>query len=370
MVDLGSSAFDGGFAADEPTIDSNAERVMTGRKMRRGFVRRHKLITTFFVLITLSLASVVGAAFYLNSKLGNIATYTSKLSEPDRVPKYIPKAASSTSTEVAPVNILLMGADKSSGQSIAQLVKEGKWDYGSMRSDTMMLIHIPADRSHIYITSIPRDSWVPVPGHGITKINAAFSYGGPDLAVQTVEQLTNVHIDHVIMLDWDGFKGFTDALGGVTLDVPGQGEVKMDGADALAYVRVRKTLPNGDFDRIKRQQNFLRAIMTKAVDNVSFTSVGRLLTMLDMLGKNVTVDSTLTPAVMRGLAWDLRGIKSGSVTFMTAPVTGTGMEGDQSVVYLDPAKDGPLWQAIRADTMSSYVATNSPPTLPPPDQIN
>src|SRR5690606_23003800 len=88
------------------------------------------------------------------------------------------------------------------------------------RSDTMMVIHVPADRKSIGLVSIPRDSWVQVPGHGPAKINAAFAWGGPALAVETVENLTDVRIDHVGVIDWEGFKRITDTLGGVTITIP------------------------------------------------------------------------------------------------------------------------------------------------------
>ena len=83
-----------------------------------------------------------------------------------------------------------------------------------------MIVHIPANRKGAYIISIPRDSWVTIPGHGQAKINAGFSFGGPTLMVQTVESVTGVRIDHVAIVDFDGFKQITDALGGVQITVP------------------------------------------------------------------------------------------------------------------------------------------------------
>ena len=81
----------------------------------------------------------------------------------------------------------------------------------------MMLVHIPADRASVQVMSIPRDSWVAVPGHGDAKINAAYSWGGPTLMIQTVEQLTGVRIDHIALTDFNSFVGITDALGGVEI---------------------------------------------------------------------------------------------------------------------------------------------------------
>lgn len=332
---------------------------------KRGFFRRHKVLTGFFTLVVLLVGSVVGFGLYFNSKLSNIDTYTSQLDPSDRVPR-----VETTESGAPALNLLLIGADLSSGPSIAQQLAAGKWDSGSMRSDTMMLVHIPSDRSAVYVVSIPRDSWVPVPGYGTHKINAAFSYGGPDLAVQTVEQLTNVHIDHVVMIDWDGFKDLTTALGGVDIDIPGEGVQKLEGQDALSYVRARKTLPNGDFDRINRQQNFLRQVMKQTFDSLSITNIGMLTNILGIFADNTTVDSEFTPSLMRELAWQLRDIKSSDIVFMTAPYAGTGMVGDESVVYLDAQKDAPLFTALRTDQMLKYVHDYKPTELDAPDRIN
>ncbi len=332
---------------------------------RRGFIRRHKVLTGFLTLIVLLVGSVVGFGLYLNSKLSGIDTYTSQINPADRVPR------EDTGKSGPPaLNILMMGADHSDTTSIAQQVASGKWDKGSMRSDTMMLVHIPSDRSAVYVVSIPRDSWVPVPGYGTNKINAAFSYGGPDLAVQTVEQLTNMHIDHVVMIDWNGFKDLTTALGGVEVNIPGEGMQKLQGQAALDYVRTRKTLPNGDFDRIKRQQNFLRQVMKQTFDSVSITNIGMLTDILGIFTSNTTVDSELTPSVMRDLAWEMRGIKSSKIAFMTAPYSGTGMVGDQSVVFLDAQKDALLFAAMKKDEMQKYIQQYQPAQLGNPDQIN
>lgn len=357
--EIAGPALDDGSDSDEPAGSTPTKR--------RNFFARHKVFTAILVLFGLIVGSVVGFGLYLNGKLSDVATYTSSLKDEERVEKYTPPAGQQGP---APINILLLGADKTSGKSVSELIAAGQWDVGSMRSDTIMLVHIPSDRSQIQLVSFPRDSWVPVPGQGTAKINAAFSYGGPDLAIQTVEQLTQTYIDHVMIVDWDGFKGITDALGGVSLYVPGQGNVTMDGEEALDYVRERKDLPGGDFDRIKRQQNFLRAIMKQAVDSVSFTNIGMMVDLLSVVTQNVTVDSAMTPEVMRGLAWDLRGVKSSNVTFMTVPVTGTGTEGDQSVVYIDDPKAQELYTALREDTMTQYLSSTDADTLGDETSVN
>ena len=116
--------------------------------------------------------------------------------------------------EKYPLNILLLGADHGQvGQSVAEDLEDGKWTPGQHLSDTIMVLHIPADRKSVQLVSIPRDTWVTIDGYpadgGHGKINAAFSYGGPELAYKTVEQLTGLKIDHVAIIDWVGFRDLT-----------------------------------------------------------------------------------------------------------------------------------------------------------------
>lgn len=334
------------------------------RRKRPNFFARHKVLTAFLVLVGLLVGSVAGFAFYLNSRLSNVDTYVSKLEATDRVPQVTPASGP------PPVNILLLGADASSGKSISQQVSSGTWDSGSMRSDAIMLVHIPSDRSRIYLMSFPRDSWVDIPGHGMNKVNAAFSFGGPDLALQTIEQYTQVYIDHVMMIDWNGFKDLTDALGGVTITEPGVGTVKMDGQQALDYVRTRKSLPNGDFDRVKRQQNFMRQLMAQTVDSISITDPLMLADVLNAVAENTTVDAGFTPDVMRSLAWEMRSFKTSNVSFVTVPTDGTGMEGSASVVYLDTAANKQLFQAMKDGLLPQYFNSNKADALPAPGNVN
>lgn len=144
----------------------------------------------------------------------------------------------------------------------------------------------------------------------------------------------------------------------------------MNGEQALEYVRTRKSLPNGDFDRIKRQQNFLRQLMAQTVDSLSITDPLMLADVLNAITSNTTVDASFTPSVMRDLAWELRGIKTGNVTFFTVPTNGTGTEGDQSVVYLDDAANKELFKAVNEGLLPQYLNSNPPDSLPDPTNVN
>ncbi|MFB7762786.1 LCP family protein [Streptomyces xiamenensis] len=230
------------------------------------------------------------------------------------------------------------------------------WQAGAARSDTMMLLQIAADRNSASLVSLPRDTWTEVPGHGEAKLNAAYSWGGPSLMVETVQNLTGIRVDHLAVIDWTGFRALTDAVGGVTLD----GE-RLDGEAALEYVRERKSLPEGDLDRTRRQQNFLRALLSQTLSAGTLTDPGRLTALLDTLGDVISVDDQLSNGDLRDLAWELRSVRASDIAFMNAPVAGTGTAGGQSVVFLDEEAAAPLWQAMREDTMAAFLATDRAP---------
>ncbi|QDQ96674.1 LCP family protein [Tomitella fengzijianii] len=251
---------------------------------------------------------------------------------------------------------LLMGSDvRADGPTTGTAAPDS--DDGS-RADAIMLVRISGDGSSADVVSIPRDSWVPIDGHGMHKINAAFAFGGPPLLIHTVEELTGIRIDHFAVIDFDGFTAVTDALGGVTVDVAEQttsrghtftaGPNHLDGAEALIYVRQRYELPGGDFDRVQRQQNYLRAVLTKLAGENLLASPGRLDTVIRDIAGSVSVDSGLSDFDLIRLARRLQNLSPDDVEFLTAPVAGTGWEGDQSVVYLNRQGGEEVWAALRA----------------------
>ncbi|MFI7007321.1 LCP family protein [Streptomyces sp. NPDC050145] len=259
-------------------------------------------------------------------------------------------------------NFLLVGVDSRSVRpTTGSDSKAPLWKPGAQRSDTILLVHLSADRKSLYAVSIPRDTWVTIPGHGKAKINAAFSWGGPPLLVDTVEKLTDVRIDHFAVIDWHGFKSLTDKVGGVTITVPTSsydseqhrhfkaGTYTMNGTEALAYVRQRHGLPGGDRGRIEHQQQFLHSLLGKVGDEISLTDPLRTHRVLNAVTDAVSVDDTMSNGELRDLALGLRHLSSDRTTFVTAPIASSGWEGKQSVLYLDQTKAKAMWQAIRAD---------------------
>lgn len=264
------------------------------------------------------------------------------------------------------MNILVLGSDSRDPDNLS----------GS-RSDTIMLAHLPKDRSGAQLVSIPRDTWVHVPatkdgrqGNRDAKINAAFAWGGIPLMVQTVEQFTGVRIDHVVLVDFSGFKEIIDALGGVdivvdqsftsthSLDPSGRrqfvkGKQHMDGITALDYSRERYAFPDGDFTRIRHQQQMIKAVLDKAASAGLLTNPGRLNSFLRATANAVSVDETLS---LFNMAMDLRHLRGDNLAFFTSPTKGTGRVGTESVVFANTEKAKTFYDAVRRDAVAELTS--------------
>lgn len=335
------------------------------RKRKRKTSRTRKAVLILLVLLLALGGGLAVGGFILSEKLGSQVT---RIPHAFDIPEQGRPKKPTSGAGADAVNILLAGSDRrTSGQTTGKGNGDA-WKQGGQRTDTIMVLHITGDRKSASLISIPRDSWVTIPGHGKNKINAAYAYGGPKLYVQTVENVTGLRIDHLAVIDWDGFKALTDALGGVrlTFDKPVQGVSgtvypagthTLTGAEALDYVRERHSLPNGDFGRVERQQNFLRTLMHQTLSNGTLSHPLKLTKVLNAVTNNLSVDESFSTGEMRKLAIQMRHLRSSGVTFMTVPTDGTGTEGSQSVVYLDDSADSELWDAVKNGTLQSWIAT-------------
>jgi LCP family protein required for cell wall assembly len=320
-----------------------------GRRRRT----RRILLICLLVFLLLSGGSVTAAGLYLHS-------VTSSVSRVDAFTG-VPPAARPTKVVPNAMNMLILGSDSRDPDNL-----------GGSRSDTIILAHFPQGRNSVQLVSIPRDTWVRVPksadgryGNTNAKINAAYAWGGVPLIVQTVESYTGIRIDHVAIVDFAGFQQIVDALGGIDIDVDQSftsihppyrkfvaGVTHMDGATALDYSRQRKQFADGDFARIRHQQQVITAILDAATTGGLLTDPLSLNSFLRAVANAVSVDKTFS---IVDTAMDLRHLRSEDVTFFTSPSKGTGMAGDQSVVFPDTAKAKALFGAIQRDSVPDVL---------------
>ena len=255
-------------------------------------------------------------------------------------------------------NWLLIGSDSRAGltpEQESELATGG--EVGSSRTDTIMLVHIPRSGPTV-VVSIPRDSYVSVPGNGMDKINAAFAIGGAPLLIQTVEIATGVHIDHYAEIGFAGFAGMVDALGGIKvcldqpmtdplagIDLPA-GCQTLDGAKALGFVRSRN-FPNADLQRVQNQRMFLTALLDKATSITTLVNPARLGPLIHSGVASLTVDSGDHVWNLAALVLAMRG----QSVQTTVPVGGSQQTDVGDVL---------LWDHDRASAFFAAIANDQP----------
>jgi LCP family protein required for cell wall assembly len=238
-------------------------------------------------------------------------------------------AGTADSATSGPMNILVAGVDQRTGLTHHQEVLLHVGNDVSTNSDTLMLVHVSADRRQLTVISIPRDSWVNIPGHGMSKINAAYGLGGPKLMVQTVEQATGLTINHYAEVNFLGFVKIIDALGGVNICLAqpvddtysglqlSAGQHHVDGITALAYARDRHSFATSDLARIQDQQKLLSTALSAAVRSGLLANPIKLSSFISATVSALTVDQGLN---VSALADQMRGISPQDVRFTTVPL--------------------------------------------------
>jgi LCP family protein required for cell wall assembly len=263
-----------------------------------------------------------------------------------------------------PMNILVAGVDLRTGLTRGQQRALHVGHEVSYNSDTMMVVHIAAARSRVTVVSIPRDSWVTIPGHGANKINAAFGLGGPKLMVKTVEAATGLTVNHFIEVNFLGFVKIINALGGVTVCVPqaisdpysglrlAAGRHHVNGITALKYARDRHSFATSDLARITNQQSLLSSLLAEAISSRTLADPLRLSRFLRAATSAVAVDRGLD---VTALAGQLRGITLRQVRFLTVPLA--------SINYQTPTGESAvLWDAAAAHRLFSRLRADQPPS--------
>ncbi len=256
---------------------------------------------------------------------------------------------------------LVVGSDSRQGLTEAERKDLHTGTAAGSRTDSIMLLHVPANGGPTVLVSFPRDSYVKIPGHGSNKINAAFSFGGAKLLAETIEQATGIQIDDYAEIGFGGFAAIVDSIGGVQIcpkrdmDDPKaginlkKGCQQADGPKALGYARARYSDPRGDFGRVERQREVLAAIVTKGTKFGTLINPGRSFGLASAGAGTLTVDEQMGPFALAQFVRGMRTVSSGDGLSLTVPVSGTGTRsGAGSVVLWDEPKAAIVFSALKA----------------------
>lgn len=258
------------------------ENLQVARMQRSSGKKRRKWPYWVGGILLLFILIIGGGAFYVYSQLGSAVntmhTPLARDEDPERQ-----KELKGLLDEKDSINMLLLGVDERPG------------DRG--RSDTMILMSLNPKTDSMIMLSIPRDTYVNIPGRGMDKINHAYAFGGVELAVQTVEETFDIPVHVYSRVNMEGFKQGIDAIGGVTVNNNqsfsqggsdfSEGAIHLNGEQALDYIRMRKQDPRGDMGRNNRQRAVVAAAMEKGA---SFSNITKFGEILDILGGNVQTD--------------------------------------------------------------------------------
>jgi LCP family protein required for cell wall assembly len=319
-----------------------AQQIMAGRK-----ARRQRLATAAIGVLSALTLLLSGGAWVLTS-------YVSASIK--RV-----NADTSGTPSSGPVNMLVVGIDTRGGLTHRQQRLLHVGHDISANTDTMMLVHIPASHASVQVVSLPRDSWVSIPGHGMNKINAADGLGGPKLMVRTVEHATGLVINDYVEIDFLGFVKVINALGGVNICVPfavndhysglklSAGRHHVDGVTALEFARDRHSFAQSDLARIGDQQQLLSSVLSEVTNSGMVANPVRLQQFLSSVTAAVTVDRGFN---LIRLADELRGLRPGDVTFTTVPLASVNYQTPtgQSAVLWNKRAAKALFTRLRQDT--------------------
>lgn len=328
--------------ASQPTLDRIPPNV-PGRRAPDGYTRalrrrRGWRAVLIVVAVLVVLVAAVGAALYaVTESLGNNVRRVSGV--------FAPIPAETRPAATGQLTFLLVGRDSGAVPAPA---------------DVFMLATANQARTAASVVAIPPDAVVEMPGRGRQRLDTAETLGGPALAVQTVEQLTGVHVDHYAVIDFGMLGEGVDLLEGIDIGVARstttpegvpfvQGTNHLDGAATLAYLR-QPDLPRGESDRAARQQAVMRGLLYQVMARGPGGPIG-IYNLLDAVSNAVAVDDTLTNDNLRALGIDLRGIRPAETVFLSAPIAGPA---EDDGVTIDADRAAELWRAVKTDTVVDY----------------
>lgn len=325
--------------------------------------KKHPVRNAFLVLLAFAVIAAGIVAVYTLSLANSFDSKTTTIES--AFPAEATRPTRAAAAEGAK-NILLMGSDARATDAGAN---SAAMSGGESRSDTLMLMHIPKDGESVYVMSIMRDTWTEIPGHGEHKINAAMSLGGVPLVVQTMENMFAAPIDHVVIVDFEGFKGLTDALGGVTLNNPvafesrgpqgeffDQGNVTLDGESALKFVRERYAFSDGDYQRVRNQQLYIKAVVSEFLSRETLTDPAKISRVVSEISPYLSVDEEFDAGAVAELSLNLQHLRSDDIEFFTMPNLGIGASADgQSIIVKDEAAIAEIAAALDSGSLGQYL---------------
>jgi LCP family protein required for cell wall assembly len=369
----------------DPRVARRPEsRTSRGGARRAKTRKRHTVLKVVLgTLVTLAMVTGLGVAYLYRDLNGNltITSVNDKLVEPT------PKKVEFTGP-TDPINILIMGEDS---RDCSGCAVDGEKTAGL--SDTTILLHLSRDRKHAYGISIPRDSLVErpdckdddgkiIPGSSRAMWNAAYAYGGAACTIAQFQHDTGIAVDYSVTVNFGGFKGMVDAVGGVDVCVPEtfhdsytnttfeQGTHKLSGTKALAYVRVRHGIGDGsDIGRTRRQQAFIASMISQVMSANTLANPIKVVKFLRAATKSLELSEVASTGLgnikdLAGLALQFKDIGLNKIKFITVPfVYGSGDEAGRVVWTSDADKiwdkiknDKPLGDALTADSINVDTA--------------
>ncbi len=260
------------------------------------------------------------------------------------------------------ITLLLTGSDSRAGLSDEDKRRLGTGSVEGERADTIMLLHVPVIGGPTLL-SIPRDSYVTVPGHGKDKINAAYAIGGPQLLAETIEASTGVRVDGYVSLGFGGFVNIIDAVGGIEMclpapiqddkahiDLPAGCQV-LDGPDALGYVRMRYADPRGDIGRVERQREMVGATAKKAMSPLTVINPVRWISLNNAARGAIARGKDTGPLDAVALVYGAGSVGSGRGHNFVVPVADTA--------YATAAGEAVLWDEAEAEVVFTAFKTGN-----------
>jgi LCP family protein required for cell wall assembly len=307
-----------------------------GQPGRRG--RRIALIAGIVVVVLV--AALAGSYFWLDSKLNRTVA--------------LPAFSGSSAGQ----NWLIVGSDSRQGLTTQQIIQDHVgFDFGTTNSDSLMLLHMGTGKP--VLISIPRDSYVPIPGHGDNKINAALGFGGPPLLIQTVENVTGLRIDHYMGIGFGGLVSVVNQVGGVYMCLPTAlhdsdsgvnlkaGCQTLNGTQALAFVRDRHSFTDEDLQRVQDQRAFLKALLSKATSPGVYLNPFTALPFGSAAASAISVDQGTHLNDLVSAAMALRDPETGTVPIANAN-------------YDTNAGDSVLWNQTEALALFKALKNGQP----------